>query len=83
MTRDPGLTREDSDYARQIQEVLDELQQMQELPRFVTNPEELDTLEREIRQRTDRLGSRFLGSPLQRTVYSEVLKSDTQSLVMH
>jgi len=83
MTRDPGLTREDSDYARQIQEVLDELQQMQELPRFVTNPEELDTLEREIRQRTDRLGSLLLGFHLQETLDSEDLKAEQELLVSH
>ena len=33
MTSDPGLTCQDSDYATQIQETLDELQQMQEVPR--------------------------------------------------
>jgi hypothetical protein len=53
MTNDPGLTCQDSDYATQIQEAIDKLQQMQEAPRVVTNPEELDTLEREIRGRTD------------------------------
>ena len=42
MTSDPGLTCQDSDYATQIQETLDELQQMQEVPRVVTNPEALD-----------------------------------------
>jgi hypothetical protein len=65
MTSDPGLTCQNSDYATQIQEALDELQQMQEAPRVVTNPEELDTLEREIRGRTDRLSSLLLGLHLQ------------------
>ena len=55
MTSDPGVTRQDSDYASQIQEALDELQHMQEAPRVVTTPEDLDTLEREIRGRTNRL----------------------------
>ena len=45
MTRDSGLVNQDSDYATQIQEALDELQQMQEAPRVVTNPEELEALE--------------------------------------
>ncbi len=53
MTSDPGLTRQDSDYATQIQAALDEWQQMQEAPRVVTNPEALDALERDIRGRTD------------------------------
>ena len=83
MTRDPGLTREDNDYTRQIQEVLDELQQMQELPRLVTSPEELDTLEREIRWRTDRLGSLLLGFHLQETLDSEDLKAEQELLVSH
>lgn len=83
MTRDPGLTREDSDYTRQIQEILDELQQMQELPRLVTSPEELDTLECEIRQRTDRLGSLLLGFHLQETLDSEDLKAEQELLVNH
>ena len=57
MTSDSGLTSQDTDYAKHIQEVLDELRQMQQTPRLVTSPEELETLEHAIRQRTDRLGS--------------------------
>jgi polyhydroxyalkanoate synthesis regulator phasin len=57
MTSDLGLTSQDTDYARHIQEVLSELQQMQQPPQLVTSPEELEALEREIRQRTDHLGS--------------------------
>ena len=57
MTSDSGLTNQDSDSARQIQETLDELQHMQATLRLVTSPEELEALEREIRQCTDRLGS--------------------------
>ncbi len=34
---------------------------MQEAPRGVTHPEELDTLERELRPHTDRLSSLLLG----------------------
>ncbi len=60
MTSDSGLTSQDSDDARDIQEVLNELRQMQQTPRLVTSPEELEALEREIRQRTDRLGSLLL-----------------------
>jgi hypothetical protein len=57
MTSDPGLACQNSDCAAQIQEALDELQQMQETPRVVSNPEDLDALERDLRWRTDRLSS--------------------------
>ena len=61
MPSESGLTRQDTDNARHIQEVLNELRQMQQTPRLVTSPDDLDTLEREIRQRTDRLGSLLVG----------------------
>jgi hypothetical protein len=80
MTSDPGVTRQDNDYATQIQEVLDELQQMQEAPRVVTNPEELDTLERELRGRTDRLSSLLLGLHLQHSLDCEDLKVEQDLL---
>jgi hypothetical protein len=57
MTSDAGLTSPDTDYTRHIQEVLNELRQMEQTPRLVISPDELETLEREIRHRTDRLGS--------------------------
>lgn len=81
MTSDPGLTCQNSDYATQIQEALDELQQMQEAPRVVTNPEELDTLEREIRGRTDRLSSLLLGLHLQHSLDCEDFKVEQDLLV--
>ena len=40
MTSDLGLTNQDSDDVRDIQEVLNELRQMQETPRLVTSPHE-------------------------------------------
>lgn len=83
MTSDPGLIRQDSDYARQIQEALDELQQMQEAPKIVTSPEELDALEREIRQHTQRLGSLLLGFHLQQALDSEELQAEQALLVSH
>ena len=61
MTSDSGLTSQDTVYAKHIQEVLDELHQMQQIPRLVTSPDALEALEREIRQRTDRLGSLLPG----------------------
>jgi hypothetical protein len=56
-TSDSDLISQDSDYASHIQEVLNELRQMQQTPQLVTSPEALEALEREMRQRTDRLGS--------------------------
>jgi hypothetical protein len=81
MTSDPGLTCQDSDYATQIQEALDELQQMQEVPRVVTTPEDLEALEGEIRQCTDRLSSLLLGLHLQHSLDSEDLKAEQDLLV--
>jgi hypothetical protein len=83
MTSDSGLTHQDSDYASQIQEALDELQQMQEAPRIVTNPEELDALERDLRERTDRLSSLMLGLHLQHSLDSEDLQAEQALLVSH
>ena len=42
MTSDSGLASQDTDYTRDIQAVLDELQQMQQTPRLVTSPDELE-----------------------------------------
>ena len=83
MTSDSGLTRQDSDYASQIQEALDELQQMQDAPRIVTNPEELDAMERDLRERTDRLSSLILGLHLQHSLDSEDLQAEQALLVSH
>jgi len=81
MTSDAGLTSQDTDYARHIQEVLSELQQMQQPPRLVTSPEELEALEREIRQRTDRLGSLLVGQHLQQALDSDTFQVEQEQLV--
>jgi hypothetical protein len=81
MTSDSGLASQDTDYVRHIQAVLDELQQMQQTPRLVTSPEELEALEREIRQRTDRLGSLLVGSHLQQALDSAALQAEQEQLV--
>jgi len=81
MTSDAGLTSQDTDYARHIQEVLSELQQMQQPPRLVTSPEELEALEREIRQRTDRLGSLLVGQHLQQALDSDTFQAEQEQLV--
>jgi len=81
MTNDSGSTRQDTDYARHIQEALHELHQLQQTPRLVTSPDELEALEREIRQRTDRLGSLLVGHHLQQALDSAALQAEQEQLV--
>ena len=81
MMSDSGLTGQDTDYAKHIQEVLDELQQMQQPPGLVTSPEELEALEREIRQRTDHLGSLLVGYHLQQALDAAALQVEQERLV--
>jgi len=81
MTSDSGLINQDSDYARQIQEALDELSQMQQSPQLVTNPEALEALEGTIRQRTDHLGSLLVGHHLQESLDSADLQMEQDLLV--
>jgi hypothetical protein len=49
----------------------------------VTNPEELDALERDLRERTDRLSSLLLGFHLQHSLDSDALKEEQALLVSH
>jgi hypothetical protein len=81
MASESGWPSQDTAYARHIQEVLNELCQMQQTPRLVTSPEELETLEREIRQRTDRLGSLLVGHHLQQALDSAALPGLQEQLV--
>ena len=83
MTSESGLTSQDSDYVSHIQEVLNELRQMQQTPQLVTSPEELEALEREIRQRTDRLGSLLVGYHMQQALDSAALQAEQAQLVSH
>jgi len=83
MTSDSGFNSQDTDYARHIQEVLDELRQRQQTPRLVTSPEELEALEHEIRQRTDRLGSLLVGQHLQQSLDADALQAEQEQLVSH
>src|SRR5215510_7559647 len=76
-----GLTCQDSDYARHIQEILDELGQIQQTPRLVTSPEDLEALEHEIRQRTDHLGSLLVGYHIQQALDSAALQAEQERLV--
>ena len=81
MTSDSGWVNQDSDYAQQIQAALDELSQMQQSPQLVSNPEDLEALEREIRGRTDRLGSLLVGHHLQQSLDSADLQMEQDLLV--
>ncbi len=78
MTSDSGLISQESDYPQAIQAVLDELHQMQQTPRLVTNPDALETLEREIRQRTDHLGSLLVGYHLQQALDAAALQAEQE-----
>jgi len=83
MPSESGLTSQDTDNARHIQEVLNELRQMQQTPRLVTSPDDLEALEREIRQRTDRLGSLLVGYHMQQALDSAALQAEQERLVRH
>ena len=83
MISESGLTSQDTDDARHIQEVLNELRQMQQAPRLVTSPDDLEALEREIRQRTDRLGSLLVGYHIQQALDSAALQAEQERLVRH
>ena len=61
----------ESRYTRQIATIHQELAEMQASSRIVTNPKELEELEREIRQLTDRLAAAILGQTVQRSLDSE------------
>jgi hypothetical protein len=81
MTSDSGWVNQDSDSAQQIQAALDELSQMQQSPQLVSKPEALEALEREIRGRTDRLGSLLVGHHLQQSLDAADLQMEQDLLV--
>jgi hypothetical protein len=81
MTSEAGLSSQDTDYPRDIQEALNELRQMQQTPRLVTSPDDLEALERAIRQRTDRLGSLLVGYHLQQALEAAALQAEQEQLV--
>src|SRR6266498_787823 len=83
MTHDSGLTNQDTDYTRPIQEVLNELQQFAHTAQAVTSPQELEALERDIRRRTDRLGSLLVGYHMQQALEAVALQAEQEQLVNH
>lgn len=81
MTSDSGSTRQDIDYARHRQAALHALHPLQQTPRLVTSPDELETLEREMRQCTARLGSLVVGPHLQQALDAAALQAEQEQLV--
>ena len=69
-----------SQYARQIATIQQELVEMQASSRIVTSPGELEELEREIRQLTDRLAAAILGQKVQISLDSEEGQEAEQTL---
>ena len=70
-----------SDYKSEIEKVYDELEIVQQEVRIVSTAEELEKLEQDIRQLTDRLGSLLLGQKVQASLDSEERQAAEQELV--
>jgi len=58
----------------QLDKVMQKIDSLQKSTRIVTTPEELEALEREIRQLTDRLASLLLKQKLQASLDSEKME---------
>lgn len=83
MTSEAGLTSQETEYARDRPEVLNELRQMERTPRLVSSPDAPKALERAMRRRTDRLGSLLLGYHLQQAMDSTALQAEQDLLGSH
>jgi hypothetical protein len=81
MQGDSGLQTHANDYPTQIQEALSELRQFVHTPRIVKSPEELETLEQEIRHCTDRLGSLLVGYQMQHSLDDAAFTEEEAHLV--
>ena len=71
----------ESRYTRQIAAIQRELADLQASSRIVTNPKELEELEREIRQLTDRLAAAILGQKVQASLDSEEMQEAESNLI--
>ena len=69
------------EYRQRIQAQLEKIAAFAETDHVVSNAEELETLEREVRQLTDHLGGLLVGQQLQQTLSSEALQVDEAALV--
>jgi hypothetical protein len=80
MTSDSGVAKQYSDDARQRQATLDERQRLQETPRLVTSPDAREALAREMRPRTDLLGSVWVGYHRQQALDAAPLQAEQGGL---
>jgi len=71
----------ESRYGHQIATIQRELAEMQANSRIVTSSQEMEELEREIRQLTDRLAGAILGQKVQRSLDSEEGQEAEQELI--
>ena len=70
-----------SEYELEIQKIYEQLAWLQQEDRIVTNAEELEELEREIRRLTDQLGSLLLGKKVQESLDSPEGEAAEKELV--
>jgi len=68
-------------YDRQIEQIQEEIAALQVSRRIVTTPQELESLEREIRKLTERLGNALLGAKVQASLDSDELSETEQTFV--
>lgn len=71
----------DEQYARRIAEIHDELAQLQASTGMVSTPDEMESLEREIRVLTDRLAAALLGQKVQASLDSEEMTEAERKLI--
>lgn len=81
MSNDSGQYIKSTEDTSAIQNLLAEFQQLADQPRIVSSAEELETLERDIRQLSDRLGSLIVGRHLQHALDSDVVQQEQAALV--
>jgi hypothetical protein len=81
MSDDSGQYVHSTEDTSAIQNLLAEFQQLADQPRIVGNAEELETLERDIRQLSDRLGSLIVGRHLQHALDSDVVQQEEAALI--
>ena len=81
MSSDSGSVVNCDEYGQQIQEQLRAIERFRQTPRTVSSGADLEALEREAKQLTDRLGGLLTGEHLQQALSDEALGSDEQALV--
>lgn len=81
MVGDSGISIDSTEALEPIQELLAELQHLAYHPRIVSSAEELEALERDLRQLTDRLGALLVGRHIEQALESDVLQAEEAALV--